>query len=348
MKRINGRLEGIITLLSPLSHIGESHGPDSYLATQEIIGPDGMPIEVFTYSGNAMRGLLRDTGAKYFLDRLAGKEAFLQIPLEIFYMLFSGGAIGGEQKIDIDQARRIRQAIPILSLFGAGVGNQILSGKIFVNDALPICYECSHIIPARYLTGQLISWRQMTTERSFTRKDDAKDDRLRPYLQVEEKTALQAPEQQQFMLEEGDTEKKAKKKEKSTEKKEKENPQQMRYTVEVFQAGAQLWHRIDFHDLNEIELGALVSCFVEFSKKPYIGGQSRIGMGRVRLDYELITDETQEMFLQIDTDSYLLGPTATEAKARYDEYLAEYNKYLADNKQRLVMLVDGKESKNNG
>lgn len=345
MKRINGRLEGVITLLSPLSHIGESHGPDSYLATQEIIGPDGMPTEVFTYSGNAMRGLLRDTGAKYFLDRLAGKEAFLQIPLEIFYMLFSGGAIGGEQKIDIDQARRIRQAIPILSLFGAGVGNQILSGKIFVNDALPICYECSHIIPAQYLTGQLISWRQMTTERSYTRKDDAKDDRLRPYLQQDETIALKEPEQQ-LALEDENNGKKIKKKEKSTEK--KENPKQMRYTIEVLQAGAQLWHRIDFHDLNEIELGALVSCFVEFSKKPYIGGQSRIGMGRVSMDYVLIADETNEKFLTIDTNSFVLGPTAAKAKEKYDEYLAEYNKYLADNKQRLVMLVDGKESKNNG
>jgi len=29
-KRLNGYLDGVYTLLAPLSHIGESHGPDSY------------------------------------------------------------------------------------------------------------------------------------------------------------------------------------------------------------------------------------------------------------------------------------------------------------------------------
>jgi CRISPR type IV-associated protein Csf2 len=332
MKRINGRLEGILTLLSPLSHIGESTGPDSYLATQEIIGADGLPVEVFCYSGNAARGMFRDAGAKYFLNKLAGQDSFMKIPLEIFYLLFSGGAIGGEQKIDIDQARKIREAIPVLSIFGGGVGNQILAGKMNVNDAWPICHECRHLIPEQYRQESLISWRQMTTERSYTRTDDAKDERLRPYLQTEEKLMIEGNDGQMTLIGGGE--------EKKDKKKKKEAPQQMRYTIEVLQAGSKLWHRIDVKDMTEIEFGALVSCFVEWSKNPYIGGQSRIGMGRVHTDYKWIPEEGEEEDFILIGDTPLLGKTAQEAKQRYDDYLNQYTQYLEENKQRLVSLIE--------
>jgi len=39
----NYKLEGIIFLKSPLSHIGESLGIDSYLAEQVIIDESGKP-----------------------------------------------------------------------------------------------------------------------------------------------------------------------------------------------------------------------------------------------------------------------------------------------------------------
>lgn len=334
MKRINGRLEGILTLLTPLSHIGEAIGPDSYLATQDIIGVDGKPTQVFTYSGNAFRGMLRDTGAKYFLDKLAGRDNFLQVPLDVFYLLFSGGSIGGDQKIDIDQARRIRQAIPILSIFGGGVGNQILSGKMNVNDALPICEECIHIIPEEYRTENLISWRQMTTERSYSRTDDAKDERLRNYLQTEDRMLITGDDGQVQLIGDGTEEKKEK-------KGKKEAPQQMRYTIEVLQAGSRLYHRIDVKDMTEIEFGALVSAFVEWSKNPYIGGQSRIGMGRVYADYQWKPiDGELEQFISIH-ETPLLGPAAEKTKNKYDEYLNQYTQYLEENKESLVKLIEG-------
>ena len=57
---MNGKIETVFTLLSPLSHIGESIGPNSYLATQDMLDANGNPIEVFVYSGNALRGMWRD------------------------------------------------------------------------------------------------------------------------------------------------------------------------------------------------------------------------------------------------------------------------------------------------
>ena len=331
-KRLNGYLDGVYTLQAPLSHIGESHGPDSYLATQDIIGSDGVPVEVFVYSGNAIRGMFRDCGSKYFLDKL-GSGAILQIPLQMFYFLFSGGSIGGEQTIDIDQARRIRQLLPLASIFGGGIGNQILPGKMCVNDAYPIAEECRHLIPTEYIHGNLISWRQMTTERSYTRTDDAKDERKRVYLLDESIKELESGQMQMLP---GETEDK--------KKKEKDQPIQMRYTVEVLAAGSRLYHRIDVRDMTEVEFGALVSCIVEWSKSPYIGGKANIGMGRAKLEYYWHPIEGgEEKFIETGDIPYL-GTTAKEVKARYDEYLDKYTQYLQEHKESLVKMLEASKS----
>ncbi|NLZ54648.1 MAG: hypothetical protein GX892_16215 [Thermoanaerobacteraceae bacterium] len=338
MTRINGYLEGIYTFLSPLSHIGDSHGPDSFLATQEILDPNGRPIEVFTYSGNAIRGVLRDCGSKYFLDRL-GRDWMLKVPLDVFYLLFSGGSIGGNQSIDIDQARRIREAVPIISIPGGGVGNQILAGKMCVNDAYPVCKECKHIIPGEYFDdaeGDLLSWRQMTTERSYTRTDDAKDENKRAYLQDENQLKLKSGEQM-MLLSDGEGNKKEK------NKKKDEAPVQMRYTIEVMQTGTKLWHRIDIRDMTEVEFGALASCLVEWSKSPYLGGQNRIGMGRAMLMYNWHpVGGGSETFIDTTCSVPLLGNTASEAKQKYDEYIDKYAAYLDEHKEGLVKLIDAK------
>ena len=133
------RLDGKITLLSALSHIGESLGIDSYLSSDIIIGPDGHPVECFLYSGNSYRGILRDCAAKYLLDRLGS----LAVPLETFHLLFSGGSIGGAQSLDIDQARLYRKVLPAFSIFGGGVGNQIMEGKLKIGSMYPLVKSAS-------------------------------------------------------------------------------------------------------------------------------------------------------------------------------------------------------------
>lgn len=120
------RLDGRITLLSSLSHIGESTGPDSWLSQDYIIGPDGQPTECFLYSGNSFRGILRDIAAKYLLDKLGG----IAVPLEVFHLLFSGGSLGGAQSVDIDQARMYRRYL-VSNMRGYGeIIRAAIRGKI--------------------------------------------------------------------------------------------------------------------------------------------------------------------------------------------------------------------------
>ncbi|MFZ5687857.1 MAG: hypothetical protein ACOY9Y_06655 [Bacillota bacterium] len=332
MSNKNIRLDGKITLLSPLSHIGESIGPDSYLSQDVIIGPDGRPVECFLYSGNAFRGHLRDLAATYMTEKLGG----LRYNPSVFYLLFSGGSLGGDQSVDIDQARMYRRNVPMLSVFGGGVGNQILTGKIKVGAMYPLVAECQRILPSHLRQDDAPSWRQWTFEKSFTRMDDAKNENLRKHLAGAENDGLLGTTEQQALLPgEASTNEKKKKKD--------EPPQQMRYTIEMLAAGSVLYQRIDLCDMNDLELGAFVSALVEFSKHPYIGGKSGTGHGLVEIEYTWRPAGTKEpvgKFIQIDSDCLWLSKPAEEAKNQYDDFLTNlYNQYLENNAEELTKLL---------
>jgi len=328
------RLDGTITLLSPLSHIGESTGPDSWLSQDIIIGPDGQPVECFVYSGNAFRGILRDMAAQYMLDKLGG----LKIPLEAFYLLFAGGALSGTQSLDIDQARMYRRNIPMLSIFGGGVGNQILPGKIKMGAMYPLVAECQRVLPPHLRDPKAPSWTRWTFEKSFTRMDDAKNDNRREYLAE----AALLPGQEQLALDGNVNQETGEVKQK---KKEKDAPQQMRYTVEMLAAGAVLYQRIDLVDMNDLELGAFVSALAEFSKHPYIGGKSGTGHGLCDIEYTWRpagTNQNPEKFMAIGPDVLWLSEPAKQAQQTYDQFLLNlYNQYLEEKTPELKQLLAG-------
>jgi len=311
------RLETIYTLLQPLSHIGESESTQSFLNTTTVVN-DGKPEEVFVYTGNALRGMLRDCGARYLLNKLD-----IRVPLKAFHLLFSGGSIGGAQALDIDQAKVIRKALPFVSLFGGGVGNQILDGKLKQTFVYPVCRETNNIIPS-YVEKSDYSWRHFTNVIEFSRKDDEKN------VNLAEQFLIGQTEQQ---LLEGETTKK---------KKEKDGPAtQMRYAVEYLAAGTKLWHRWDII-CDELELGAFVSALHEWQKQPYLGGMSGKGFGLVAAEMDLVKEDGRESFAQIGQEFIKLGSTAEQAKQAYDKHLKEmYDSYLIDNKEEFTKLLAG-------
>lgn len=338
-KRFDLRLDGVITLLAPLSHIGESLGIDSYLSTDLVIGPDGQPVEVFAYSGNSFRGILRDMAAKYLLDRLGG----MAVPLEVFHLLFSGGSIGGEQSIDIDQARLYRRMLPAFSIFGGGVGNQIMEGKLKIGCLYPLVAECQRIIPERLRQANAPSWKQWSYEKGYTRRDDSKQEHLRDYILIDAKL-LTGAEQQVLLADGSPNPERPTAKEKK--KKEKDGPAtQMRYTVELMAAGAMFYQRVHLQDLTSLELGAFVSAMTEFSKHPYLGGKSGIGNGLCEIEYDYRFPGDQEergKFLRLGEDRLWLSAPAEEARAEYDDYILQaYNQYLTDKAPELKKLLAG-------
>ena len=291
------KIETIYTLKQPLSHIGESESTSVFLNTISVVS-ENQVRDVFAYTGNAIRGAWRDCGAIYLLDKLGTKAN-----KRMFQILFSGGNISGEQKADIDQAREIRELFPLISLMGAGIGNQILQGKMAQGFAYPVCEETKHIIPEGLRDVdygmQDKSWKKMTGTIQFTHMDDEKRQVLADYQAAGE------------------------------EAKDKDNPTQMRYEVEYLCPGTQLYHSIVV-DCSDIEFGALMSCIYQWSKKPVLGGMSGKGFGLTDMG---MWEKDGDTLVTVTDGKITLSEYAEERLAEYDAYIEEHKseimRYLA-------------------
>lgn len=309
------RIFGQFVTKSPLSHIAESISTTSYLVQEPILQENGEIEEVFAYNGNAWRGQLRDLAAQYLLDRLG-----VTVSIDAFHLLFSGGKIGGDQAIDISQAKTMRKALPMFSVFGGGVGNQIIAGKLKVGSSYPLCLEALPALSERWhLEALKTSYSDMTIEKSFTRFDDTKNLDKQEYVNV-----LDVP-----MLEN------------KGKKKDSEVSTQMRMTSELLIVGVKLAHEIDLVQVTEVELGALISAMHRFSHTPYIGGQSNRGHGRV--DYRAViidSDGNQNDLIKITGEAPRLSKFAQDAKDAYDEHLLkQYNAYLEAKESEIRKLL---------
>lgn len=313
------RVHGVFTLRSPLSHIGESLSTQTFLIQEPIIQPNGEIEEVFSYNGNAWRGALRDNAASYMLDKLsADGNDNARVPLDMFHLLFTGGRIGGDQSIDIEQARRIRAAVPMLSMWGGGVGNQIMAGKMRVSNCYPLCAEALPVLPDFWhLDAGRVSYSDMTFDKEFSRMDDTKREDLRVYLPAPDSAGLI----------EGSTKKKT--------KSGGEVADQMRMKSELLAPGARLYSEIDILGASEVELGALVSAIHAWSRSPHLGGQANKGHGKVRLDYRIkdLDSGIEHDFVRISGDgSCKLAAPAHVAKEAYDQHLRQLYDTLLESK----------------
>lgn len=223
-------------LRSPASHIGETASTGSYFQTIKT-SSGRLPI----ITGNSVRGILRDCGAKELLDRLG-----IAVDKDIFHILFSGGNLNGTVKMDVEKAKSVRTHLPIVSIFGGGLGDMILAGKMSVGNLYPICKESENI------TGEYsdISWKNLIDEIEYTRTDDEKDDNLTKYIEnpEAEKTAKAST--------------------------------QMRYTVQYLAVGAELVQEIILYDnCTKLEEGALMAAFAKWFSFPKMGGMANKGFG---------------------------------------------------------------------
>lgn len=279
--------EGQMIALTSISHIGSVHGIHSKLRREKVVQPDGSVEEVPIISGNSLRGILRDRGMLHMLrclgygvDEESGEVRGLNLPA--FYFLFSGGALTkvSGRGLDIDEARRWRDLIPLVALFGGAMGNQIMPGKAKIGKAIPICEETAHLLPERFVIGdngnKVESIWEYCQEEAYTRRDDEKDEKLRQLIAPETRKLLET--------------KAAKEREKKSQGDdvagETGQKQQMRYYVETLAAGTRLFWDITLDDVTDLEFEAFCVTLAEFARFPYIGGKSGVGHGKVEIHFD--------------------------------------------------------------
>jgi CRISPR type IV-associated protein Csf2 len=274
--------EGVVTALTSISHIGETHGINSMLRREKVAQGNGTVEIVPIISGNSMRGLFRDIGMYHMLRQLGygvnENGEVHGLSLAAYYMLFSGGALekGGSRGLDIDKARQWREAIPLLALFGAACGNQMLPGKAKFGKVIPICEETAWILPDRFTDGELVSVWDLCQREAFTRKDDEKDEKLRQLIAPEVRGLLEAKA----------ADERAKTGTDQDVVKKTGQKQQMRYQVETLAAGTRFFWEIALDDVTDVEFEAFAVTLAEFGRRPYIGGKSGTGHGKVSISFD--------------------------------------------------------------
>lgn len=295
-------LEGIVTALSSISHNGgERNGTITQLRREKFVQPNGKVAKVPVISGNAVRGILRDRGMFNMLHQLGygvNQETgeVKGLPLNAFYFLFSGGALTstGDQGVNIEKFRSMRETIPLIGLFGGAVGNIIMPGKMKIGKLIPVCNETAHLVPERFLpeTTQTI-WEYCQTE-MYTRRDDEKNDRVRMLIS---KPAIGDGGEQLPA--------------------EKKAPQQMKYDVETLAAGTQFYWKVVLEDVSDVEFEAFLATVIEFSKSPNIGGKGAVGHGEISIKLDNWVEVDSRVNLQGNELDVKMG-------TKYKEHLKKH------------------------
>jgi CRISPR type IV-associated protein Csf2 len=316
--------EGTMTALTSISHIGDSHGVNSKLRREKVIQPDGSVEEVPIISGNALRGILRDRGMLHMLKALGygineqtGEVKGLSLPA--FYFLFSGGALTKDagRGIDVDEARKWRELIPLVALFGGAMGNQIMPGKAKIGKGIPICSETAHILPTRFVENKVESVWELCQEEAYTRRDDEKNENLRQLIAPEVRGLLEA-----------DATAKRQKASKGVDVEgETGQKQQMRYYIETLAAGSRLYLEISLDDVTDLEREAFFITLAEFSRFPYIGGKSGVGHGKVSIKFD--------NWIEIDSR---IAPNGKEISFSLGNL---YHKHLQERGDEIRELING-------
>jgi hypothetical protein len=168
---------------TPLAHGADNKAGNATLFRRmQVLTEDNAILTLPYYSGNALRGQMRDLLADHFLSAIGFPcdRSHPAVSLWFFYALYSGGALeeksdamkairkelGESGAIKSDGIRSFRDHLPALSLLGCALGNRILPGRAQFADLRPVCKEWG--------TG-VISVSEVTTWEFLTRREDHED-----------------------------------------------------------------------------------------------------------------------------------------------------------------------------
>ena len=351
-------LHCLITLQTPLSHIGEVSGNVSNLKTSKLLDFEGNPRSVFTYSGNAIRnGILRRVGVAATL-----KELGIQINPDTHHTMFAGGRIDGSTASDMQLDKKIRVLMPWLSVLGTakptGVFGskdaQMVQGRINVGSGYLICYESAEyvynqvpaLLPPKVqpVVEQLLIAKNRLSSDPFTPTsaedidswEQAKSEYLpllqkhlktwTEYLTIDQTTRRDStldPNLLKFLPGEIQTQLKGD----GTAKEKKSD--QMIASDRLIMAGAKLYSRWDLN-CTKVEQGWIFDTLLKFSESPYIGGKGNRGNGRVHLDFWFQSSDEKGLLCSLKDG--VLSDRFLNAHQKYREYINQYQHFLSEAK----------------
>ena len=352
-------LHCLITLQTPLSHIGEVSGNVSNLKTTKLLDFEDNPRSVFVYSGNAIRnGILRRVGVAAVLTELG-----IKVNPDTHHTMFAGGRIDGGTASDMELDKKIRVFMPWLSVLGTakpiGVFGtkeaQMVAGRSNIGSGYLVCYESAEYVynqlpailpPEIQPTMALLTEAKTrlssdpfvsTKPEDLTNWNQAKSECLplvkkamktwTEYLTIDQTTRRDStldPNLLKFLPPEVQAQLTG-----DGKTKEKTKSDQMIASDRLIMPGAKLYSRWDL-TCTQIEEGWIFDTLLKFSESPYIGGKGNRGNGRVHLDFWF--QSSHERGLLCSLKDGIMGDRFLNSHQKYREYISQYQQFLSEAK----------------
>ena len=270
------QIEIILRAAQPIAHAEGTVGNTQTIMRRKVRQPDGRFTRVPYVTGDTMRHGLREAGA-YSLLEAAGLLDANSLSEAALRLLFSGGMVMGSASdaVRLDDERRMRETMPILSLLGGCVGNRIVPGKLEVGDAWLVCDETASILPK--WVGEWTHEQEMESASARAHVELVQRVRMDPSLSPSKRVLLTsgatAAVEQRLLMSELASEREdavGAKAAKST---------MMPFSYETLSAGSLFWWRVDAVTHTQIERDTLYVMIAAFLAKARIGGKKGTGHG---------------------------------------------------------------------
>jgi CRISPR type IV-associated protein Csf2 len=274
------RWEGRALAQSSIAHGGQTLGVTTYLRREKFLLPDGSIEAIPVVSGNALRGLLRRTGAKMLWEHL-GQPL---LPQPVVHALWSGGALtkAKGQPLTGNRLATLRRLVAHVGVFGAAGGGRIIDGGLQVGKMLPVCAQTAHLLPDALAAGPLPDMWNLLQVEDYTRLPNYAQhtQMLAGGVKADPTDALDALLAADGLADGLSTGEDLD----GTAALETGPDGLMRYGVETLIAGTQFHVWLALSNATAAEHSYFTDVLARFSVQPFVGGRSARGHGQLSFD----------------------------------------------------------------
>lgn len=302
--------------VTPLAQISPNGGQ-----TKRYFYEDNSFYQEPFYTANGFRGFLRRVAFMDLVAHIKGIENYKPKSEETY--LYTSGNGGDKKSISMvtkwEDEQKVRSAAPILSLFGAGLGN--ISGKAAIDELIISNIE-DKFIEGRKSNGETYKMSKFLGRNNETRADSLLNDDIQMIIDNED-----AQRVSQAIKKEAETAKKAKLD--GVETDAKQQNAQMIFDVEYLIAGTPLKTAINpicNYEFTDIEKGCLLSIMISASQSQ-TGAYKRKGYGRLNWNVKLNGEQLMSAIRDSDCHAY----TKIEVSQKGKELLKTYKEFLDTN-----------------